>query len=168
MQINEILNLKKSKQVLFRNSHKIPSKNKILWLILIDDKTLRNSLIEWFWYLPVDFVFVTKKNLSDLKNIFCIEKISEEENYAFDFILCDECEDKLLDYLKYWITPIVNKKYYLNHILSEFNSMKNEWNAFLFNEFNKYDIFFAIARYIENYKYPYDNKNLIKNILQIQ
>jgi hypothetical protein len=48
--------------------------------------------------------------------------------------------------------------------LSEFNPMKFEGNSFLFEKVDKYQIFAALVRYLENVKYPGDKRTLIKNI----
>jgi hypothetical protein len=37
----------------------------------------------------------------------------------------------------------------------------------MFKQENSWDIFYSIIRYLENYKFPYDNKALVKNILDI-
>jgi hypothetical protein len=51
--------------------------------------------------------------------------------------------------------------------LTEFNASKVEWNAFIFESNALCDIYYAIIRYLENYKFPYDNKALVKNVLDI-
>jgi hypothetical protein len=45
--------------------------------------------------------------------------------------------------------------------------MKNEGNSFYYEESNHWSIFYSIVRYMENYKFPFDNKNLIKNVLAV-
>jgi hypothetical protein len=65
------------------------------------------------------------------------------------------------------VAPIVGSTHPIASLLSEFNPIKNEWNSFLFQELNTYSVFAAITRYLENYKFSMDNKNLIRNILSI-
>jgi hypothetical protein len=48
--------------------------------------------------------------------------------------------------------------------LTEFNPMKFEGNAFLFDKPDKYTMFAALVRYLENVKYPGDKRTLLKNI----
>lgn len=48
--------------------------------------------------------------------------------------------------------------------LTEFNPMKFEWNAFLFENVDKYQIFASLVRYLENVKYPGDKRTLLKNL----
>ena len=43
--------------------------------------------------------------------------------------------------------------------------MKDEGNAYLYDEDNEWSVFYALARYLENYKISFDNKNLVKNVL---
>ena len=45
--------------------------------------------------------------------------------------------------------------------------MKNIWNSYLYDTLNEWSIFYSIVRYLENYKYTYDNKSLIRNVLDI-
>jgi hypothetical protein len=48
--------------------------------------------------------------------------------------------------------------------LAEFNPMKFEGNAFLFEQADRYQMFAALVRYLENVKYPGDKRTLLKNI----
>ena len=68
-------------------------------------------------------------------------------------------------YLKNWIVPIISKNSYYTKTLQEFNPIKSEWNSFFYEEENKWCIFSWIIKYIENYKFPFDNKTLLKNTL---
>jgi hypothetical protein len=69
--------------------------------------------------------------------------------------------------LQAWIVPIISSKNPLNSILKEFNPMRNEWNSYLFEQDDRWAIFYALVRYLENFKFPFDNKNLVKNVLNI-
>jgi hypothetical protein len=75
--------------------------------------------------------------------------------------------ENLSKYLKLWIVPIISANNTLKSVLREFNPMKNEWNAYIFQENNEWHIFYAIARYLENSKFPFDNKNLTKNVIEL-
>lgn len=64
-----------------------------------------------------------------------------------------------------WVVPIVPtdtapKK------LSEFNPMKFEGNAFLFEEKNEFQMFASLVRYLENIRYPGDRKTLLNNVVE--
>ena len=43
--------------------------------------------------------------------------------------------------------------------------MKFEGNAFLFDAVDKFQIFAALIRYLENIKYPGDKRTLLKNLI---
>jgi hypothetical protein len=101
------------------------------------------------------------------KNIIATGKIETKELIGFDFILCDEDIKDLNKYLSNWIVPIIPLENPFSSILQEFNPMRNEWNAYIFNKEDKRSIFYAIVRYIENSKFPFDNKNLVKNVLDV-
>jgi hypothetical protein len=52
-------------------------------------------------------------------------------------------------------------------VLSDYNAAKSEWNSFLYELENEWDVFYTIARYLENFKFPYDNKSLVKNVFEV-
>ena len=62
------------------------------------------------------------------------------------------------------VVPIVPKDIVPFKNFSEFNPMKFEGNAFLFEEVNKFQMFEKIVRYLENIRYPGDKRTLLQNI----
>lgn len=167
MSLQNILTEKKKQQELLKTRLKFQKKNKILALVIFEDTETLEKLLDWLNILPVDFVVITKQKFKDYNNIIYKEEINQNTFYWFDFVLWDNCITNLLDYLKKWIVPIVPKSCYLNNVLTEFNPLKSEWNAFFYEDNNHWKIFFSLVRYIENYKFPYDNRNLVKNVLEI-
>ena len=99
-----------------------------------------------------DNVVISKSNIQDL---------------WFDFIVCDTLEDNIMKYLELWVTPVIFRGHHITNLLKEFNAAKVEGNAFIFENNSLCDIYYAIIRYIENYKFSYDNKALVKNVLNI-
>jgi hypothetical protein len=82
-----------------------------------------------------------------------------------DAIMCN-CEDISLEWvMKKWVVPIVNEKSYLGKILQEFHPGRAEWNAYLYEKDSHWSAYYALVRYLENHKFPYDNRNLIKNVV---
>jgi hypothetical protein len=144
-------------------------KTKPLWLVKISNKSLIKYLRDAFLILPAFFVleidWVDTEKLWE--NIVAIGKIDSNELIWFDFILCDNNIKNLNKYFQVWIVPIVSSKSSLSSILKEFAPMKNEWNSYIFDEEDKWSIFYALVRYLENFKFPFDNKNLVKNVLDI-
>jgi hypothetical protein len=45
--------------------------------------------------------------------------------------------------------------------------MKSEGNAFLYDMYDEWSIFYALIKYVENTKFPFDNKALIENVYKI-
>ena len=84
---------------------------------------------------------------------------------GFDFFLCSGESEWLQDFLEKGVVPIIHKKNTLSSLLKDFNPIKWEGNAFLYEENNKWSVYAALVKYLENYKFPYDNKNLVKNIM---
>ncbi len=167
MGLTEILNEKKKQAESIKNKYKLLKKNKIVWIIVMEDKDLLKNLLDWLSILPVDLIVLSKEEFWQYESMIYMDDISDSLLFWVDFIVCDNCMAKLSDYLKKWIVPIVSKDNYLNNLLNEFNPVKSEWNAFFYTENNVWSIFYAIVRYLENHKFPYDNRNLVKNVLDI-
>ena len=169
MQLSKLLIQKtKYKNILIREFWLL-RKNKTIWLIDITDKNLLKNLLPWLMKLPVNFIILLdEKNfsLNSIKNIAFTDKIELEKKIGFDFIIWDDEVESLENYFKYWVVPIVKKDNYLSSILKEFDAKNYSWNSFLYDELDEFSIFFAVVRYLENKKFPYDNKNLVKNLLE--
>ena len=84
-----------------------------------------------------------------------------------DFILTDNDFEELKEYLSLWIAPILPTNNYLWSLLAEFDPLKSEWNCYLYEEFNVWSMYYSTVRYLENFKFPYDNRNLVKNIVSL-
>ncbi len=167
MGLTEILIEKKRQTESIKNKFKLLKKNKILWIIVMDNKELLWDLLKWLSVLPIDLIVLSKEEFWKYDSMIYLNEVNDNLLFWIDFIVCDNCMWRLWDYLKKGIVPIVSKDNYLNNILNEFNPVKSEWNAFFYNEDNVWSIFYAIIRYIENHKFPYDNRNLVKNVIDI-
>lgn len=158
------LNSEKIKKI-----HGVMLKCKPLWLIKLSDITLTTQLVEWLKTLQAWFV-VYSENMDETKisnNVVIVNKIEHSILLGFDFIICDNEIEQLKNYLDKWVVPIIIRNNYLSSILKEFNPIKNEWNSFYYDELNVWNIFYATVRYLENYKFPFDNKNLVNNLLKV-
>lgn len=169
MNLAQILKEKTKKNLELKKKYNLSNKNKALGLVKLENKDLLKDLRDWF--LELDISFIVEINWAEneklWENIIAVSKLNESDIIWFDFLLCDNEITHLNNYLEKWITPIIIKKNSLKNILVDFNPMKNEWNAFFFEKENKWCIYSALVRYMENYKFPFDNKNLVKNILKI-
>ena len=163
------LNKKKERNKEIKKQMWILQKFTPLWLIKLDNKELIKELRDWLLHINAWFVievdWIETEKLWE--NIVATCNINESDLIWFDFIICDDNIWKIDLYTKNWITPIIKNNNQSSKILKEFNPMKNEWNSFFYEADNKWAIFTSIIKYTENYKFPFDNKNLINNVLNI-
>ena len=166
MNLSELTREKRRYSDLIKSEYSFPKNNKCIWLIKIKDKEILSELIKGMAFLPMNFIVISEEAFTkNSDNIVFIDDISTHEIWV-DFVVFDDEESSLDNYFKKWITPIVSKTSHLSSILNEFNPMKNEGNSFLYDETNAWSIFYSLVRYLENYKFPFDNKNLVKNVFE--
>ena len=94
-------------------------------------------------------------------------------------ILLEEKNETILAGADAWITDIIDISIPVNTLLhnivvpivptwdkrfSDFNPMKFEGNAFLFEKVDEYQMFASLVRYLENVRYPGDKRTLLKNV----
>lgn len=165
----DIFNEKKENNLKLKENFGFQKKDKCIWLVKLSDKKLIVDLREAFVNLPVCFL-IEMPNIETEKlgkNIIATSNIPEKYLSWFDFIVCDKNINCLQKYLKKGVVPIISKQNPLKTILKDFNALKNIWNSYIYESENKWLIFEALVRYLENYKFPFDNKNLVKNVLDI-
>lgn len=162
-------NKKKERRTKLKKQYWLLQKDKALWLIKISNKELIKDLRDWLLTIPSGFIFDVEgiENDKIWKNIVATWNINEDDLIWFDFIVCDDDISNIDLYLKNWITPLILQDNHFTSILKEFNPLKNEGNAFFYECENKWCIFASIVKYLENYKFPFDNKNLVKNVLSV-
>lgn len=168
MNLTSILAEKKENSLKLKKTLWILLKFKPLWLIILSNEDLTHSLVKWLKYLPAWFVIYVEWIKTEIlsKNVVITWSLEGELLSWFDFIVTDNKFDNIDMYISLWITPIVNRdNIFVNWLLEEFNPIQNTWNSFFYEKDNKWDIFYTIVRYMENYKFPFDNKNLVKNVL---
>lgn len=157
---------KKKYSKIVKDFFKFKTKNKPNWLIILNDKEKIDFLLNWLEILSCDFVIKTEKELLK-QNILWANEIKKDLLLWFDFVLTDNETESLKEYFENWITPIVPNNNYLSSILNEFDPLNSEWNSFLYENNNVWSMYYAIIRYLENYKFPYDNRNLVKNVISL-
>lgn len=169
MNITGILAEKRSKNNEIKETFGLLKKCKPLGLIKISDKSVSDELIEGLKVLSWGFVIVHESFPEKLigKNIFTVSKIDDSLIAGFDFVVWDENIWSLGEFSSKGVTPIMLRENHLGNILQEFNPLKNEGNSFFYDDITSWSVFYSIVRYLENYKFPFDNKNLVKNVLSI-
>lgn len=169
MNIAATLTEKKNTNTELKRNYGLFQKFKPLGLIKLSNKEMTKELIEGLKVLSAGFVVVvenaTEEQIS--KNVIITDNVDATSLAWFDFVVSDDDISQISEYTNAGVTPIINKDNHLNSILKEFNPMKNEGNSFYYEESNHWSIFYSIVRYMENYKFPFDNKNLIKNVLSV-
>ncbi len=165
MTLASILKNKKENKDKLLKMYNLNDSKKALWILVLSNDLINQVLLDALKILPANFIVISKEELVFDKNISKSSSILQDS--WLDFIVCDECEDNLMKYLKLWVVPIIYKQHHITNLLSEFNAAKVEWNSFIFENNTLCDIYYAIIRYLENYKFSYDNKSLVKNVLDI-
>jgi len=168
MTISRLLLEKKEKKIQLRKKFNITWKTRALWWIC-PEVELTEDFLEGLSFCEADFIVMKDiSNFTQRKNIFTTQnEVYSEDVGGFDFFLCNGKSQNIHDFLKEGIVPLVYKKNYLSSILKDFNPIKGEGNSFFYDEENKWSMYTALIKYLENYKFPYDNKNLVKNLLNI-
>ena len=154
-----------------RKEYPLMKKFKPIGLIKLENKDVLKDLRDGLLHIPAWFIievtWVRDLNEEIWANILAVWEVKADLIAWFDFIVCDDDIKNLENYLKWGVVPIIHKNNHLHTILKDFNPIKNDGNAFLYDAYNKWSIFTAIVRYMENYKFPFDNKNLVENVLSI-
>lgn len=164
----DIFSIKKDAQNLIKNKFWFHKDTKFTGLVILSNKKVLNSLLDGLRHLPANFLVVGEvEQETESNNIVVTKKYEANLISGFDFIVSDNDCENLNNYLKNGVVPIISKDNYLSSLLSEFNPMKNEGNSFLYDKYNEWSIFHALTRYMENAKFPFDNRNLVKNVLKV-
>lgn len=162
------------KQKYFQNST-----NKAIWILKITNNENVDFLIDWLKVLPANFIICKENILVDENKTEIEQQINESKNFVFvnelndeiiswsDFVILDNNEWSINNFMTNWVTPILPENNYLASLLKEFNPLENEWNAFLYLDNNNWSLYYAIVRYLENFKFPMDNRNLVKNVTSL-
>ena len=165
MTLSTILKTKKQKKDSLLKKMNLKDSKKAFWLIVLNENLNNNELVEALKILPANFILVSKNTLENKNNVVILKDIVQ--NSWFDFIVFDDFSDNIMKFFNLWVIPIAYKKHHISSLLTEFNAKTVEWNAYIFEQNNLCDVYYAIIRYLENYKFPYDNKALVKNILDV-
>ena len=166
MQVSEIIQKKREKKDSLKQEYKLPKKFKPLGIIDLQNEDLTWKLIEWLSHLPVNFIVIWKNNdSSKYNNIVNENDLSGEKLFWIDFIIWN-WDENIKKYFKYGIAPVILSTSECGKTLSEYDPIQNEWDSYQYDKSNEWDIFYALVRYLENYKFPMDNRNIVKNIIE--
>lgn len=168
MNISELLHQKEEKRDELKVRFDLPRRSKILIAVHFTEKEISRQLLDGFAVLPANFiVFGSDVEQHDGKNI-CFQKSHESFDMTWiDAILWDCNDIKLEKVMQMGVTPLINDKNYLGSILQEFSPWRGEGNAYLYEKGSMWSAYYALIRYLENHKFPYDNRNLVKNVVWV-
>jgi len=136
-------------------------------LVVLKDEKLINSLLDGLQILSCDFVVCTEKKFKKYTNIATDSTVKHDLLKGFDGIITDNDTENLITFFKSGVVPILPENNHLAGILKEFDPLESEGNSFFYKKDNVWSLYLGIVRYLENYKFPYDHKNLVKNIASI-
>ncbi len=141
-------NFKEEKRASLVRTLEIPKTTRAIILAYIYDEEIRDFLREATLAIGV--------------------KLLEAQDASYiewaDAFITDNSEVPLRELIENVVVPIVPKDIAVFKNLSEFNPMKFEGNAFIFEEVNKFQMFEKIVRYLENIRYPWDKRTLLQNV----
>lgn len=138
---------------------------KPVWLVLVSEDMDLASLAKWLSVLPCNFIIRGENPWVEYHNIKFELETSEVNKVWLDFVLTN-LEEDLVEYFNFWVVPIISAENIIAPELEEFNPMSTSGNSFIFAHNTQWDMFYALVKYLENYKFPYDNKNLVKNVIE--
>jgi len=136
-------------------------------LVVLKDEQVIDTLLDGLQILSCDFVICTEKKLKKYANIVTDSSIKKDLLKGFDGIITDNETENLTTFFQSWIVPILPENNHLSGILKEFDPLESEGNSFFYKKDNVWSLYLGIVRYLENYRFPYDHKNLVKNVLNI-
>lgn len=158
---------KKKYSKALKDFFKFQTKNKATWLIVVEKSEDIDFLLDGLEILSCDFVVKTEKQLQSKTNVVSTQEVKKDLMMWFDFVLTDNHLNSLQEFFQNGIIPIIPENNHLSSILREFDPLSSEGNSYLYKDENKWSMYYALIRYLENYKFPYDNRNLVKNIINL-
>lgn len=165
MNFSELIEQKTQHRDTLKEKYKLPKRSKILIWVHFKEEKITKKLLDGLTILPANFIVFGEDEKNDgEKNIAFEQSHNGFDMTGLDAMLCS-CDDiKLENIMEVGVVPIVNEKNYLGKILSEFHPWRAEGNAYLYEKHSFWSAYYALARYLENHKFPYDNRNLVKNV----
>ena len=182
-ELNQLLQEKRQakKQVFAHCWPKVDSGNPLLIVFATEDKHVKEllfQLLEGLLVLPLQVVVVAKNqptgsNASSLRGkITWIDpgaiKQPQLEKYllAADMgLIFEEHQATIKKLFQHGIIPVGCEK---SPLLANYHPNDETGNSFTFNTINPWDIFSAVVRAYETYRFPFDWQHLIRGILKVR
>ena len=161
-----MLEEKRNTSKLIKEKYGFLKKVKPVWLINLIDEEKVIALTPALEVLPCNFVIAAEGD-TKARNIAFDNNIAIDLEVWFDFIVCDENFDDCKKILEKWIVPIMPEECSLCETMEEFNPLDTSGTCYKYVWNTHYHIFYTVVKYLENYKFPYDNRNLVKNLIEL-
>lgn len=145
-----IKNQKEEKRAALLRSLALPKTTRAIIVSYVHDETLMISLRDACQAIGVKLVTGIDETVIAWADAFITDQLDETV--------------PLKDLIKNHVVPILPQNEEHAKIFIEFNPMKFEGNAFLFESVNIYTLFEKVVRYLENIRYPWDKRTLLQNI----
>ena len=168
MNFTELLKNKADVREQLKNKYNLPKRSKILIGVHFSNSKITKKILDGLAILPANFIiFGESWENTNAKNIAFEEEYNTIDMTWIDAILWS-CDDvKIETIMETGTVPLVNENSYLGKILVEFHPGRAEWNAYLYDKESYWSAYYALIRYLENHKFPYDNRNLVKNVVWV-
>ena len=168
MPISVPLKKQRAQESFYKKNNIEDYKNKNIILVSLNDWEIEKFIIDWLLSIENTIIFVYNSNNSySDENVFKINDIKKIKTIILDMFVSDgdwELTSLIPSFMKDWIINILPVKNVYEWVLTEFKPMQFTWNAFFYNEIEKFKIFAEIIIVLENIKYQWDKKILVKNI----
>ena len=100
-------------------------------------------------------------------HVLCYDaQLHASDMAGFDAVIIDKDCDCISQFCQSGVVPIIAKSSPLASLFQDFDPMRSQGNAFGYVQGNVWSLFAALVRYSENFRYPYDNKTLVENVMK--
>lgn len=101
----------------------------------------------------------------DVLGVAHVEALDKEDIAGYDAVITDGAGDlDLVSLIQLSVVPIIPRTHALIGSFREFDPMKFEGNAFIYESVNPYLVFEKLVRYLENVRYAGDKRTLLNNL----
>lgn len=101
----------------------------------------------------------------DTLGVAHVETLDKEDIAGYDAVITDGAGDlDLVSLIQSSVVPILPRTHALSASFREFDPMKFEGNAFIYESVNPYLVFEKLVRYLENVRYAGDKRTLLNNL----
>lgn len=141
-------------------------KTEYIIAVSIVDESLRAFVIHGLHALHIAVIVLEQDLASDDALSLSRDRLSDEEKLALDALIWDDLSESVSvsDMTPFGVVPILPMDNTFSSILSQFDPIEFQGNAFLYNEMNGYHIFAAFVAYLQTIQFPADRQLLLKNV----